>query len=45
MTSSPLSGSRKKLPLMPVTEGGAPVAIAALLTFVNDGMALRTMPQ
>ena len=45
ITSSPVAGSRKKLPLIPVTEGGIPVTIAALLTFVNDGRAARARPR
>src|SRR5260221_218831 len=44
ITSSPVAGSRKKLPLMPWTEGGAPVAMEALLTFVNEGKAARAPP-
>ena len=37
ITSSPVSGSRKKLPLIPCTEGGVPVTIAELFTFVYEG--------
>ena len=37
MTSSPLSGSRKKLPEMPCTAGGWPVTIDRLFGFVKLG--------
>ena len=37
ITSSPLSGSRKKLPLMPCTAGGAPVTIDRLFGLVKLG--------
>ena len=45
ITSSPVSGSKKKLPLNPVTTGGCPVTMAALFTFVNDGNAPRAIPR
>ena len=45
MTSSPVSGSRKKLPEMPVIPGGTPVTIQLLFTFVNDGSAPRAWPR
>jgi hypothetical protein len=35
--STPVSGSRKEFPVIPVTAGGAAQAIAALLTLVTVG--------
>src|SRR2546426_10245777 len=45
ITSSPVAGSRKKLPLMPWTDGGTPVTMEALLTLVKEGNAPRATPR
>src|SRR5262249_45073747 len=41
ITSWPELSSKKKLPQMPWTEGGTPVTIEELFTFVKVGMAAR----
>ncbi len=48
ITSAPDSGSQKKFPQMPCTDGGAPVTIDRLLGLVNDGTtqsAVRQVPR
>src|SRR5664279_5352444 len=48
ITSARASGSQKKLPQMPWTEGGAPVTIDRLLGLVKDGTtqsAVRHVPR
>ena len=47
ITARCVSGDRKKLPLIPWTDGGTPVTIETLFGFVNVGIAastLRTRP-
>src|ERR1700733_8490223 len=47
-TSEPFSSSKKKLPHIPWTEGGAPVTIERLFGFVKEGMTespVRTVPK